>query len=94
MSVNDAILKLPAPVRHALAAAGSVVLAEAGTVWIPGLENQSNVIGATLAAACWVLLAWLTPLVSSYGVGATRARELGARTPADGPRAVPGEFTR
>ena len=81
--MKDRILALPAPVRHTLLLIASVLLTEAGTEWVPLLANQSNIIGAVLAAALTAFLALVTPLVSSYGVGAARARELGARQPAD-----------
>lgn len=76
----DFILTLPAPVRHLVLAVASVLLAWAGTDVVPALQNQSNVLGSVLAAALLAVLSVVTPLVSSYGVGAQRARELGART--------------
>jgi hypothetical protein len=79
--VKDFILSLPAPFRHLVLLVLSVVLAWAGTDVVPFLSNQSNVTGAVLSAALAAVLAVVTPLVSSYGVGAARARELGARTP-------------
>jgi hypothetical protein len=79
----DKILELPAPFRHLLLALAGVGLAWGGTDVVPFLNNQSNVMGAVSAAAVTAFLAYATPLVSSYGVGAKRARELGARTPAD-----------
>lgn len=79
--MTDFLLSLPAPVRHLVLIVLSVVLAWAGTDVVPFLSNQSNVTGAVLSAALAAVLAVLTPLVSSYGVGAQRARELGARTP-------------
>lgn len=79
----DKILALPAPVRHLVLIVAGVLLAWLGTDIVPLLENQSNVVGAVLSAALTAVLAVVTPLVTSYGVGARRAKELGARTPSD-----------
>lgn len=76
----DFILALPAPVRHLVLLVASVLLAWAGTDVVPFLQNQSNVLGSILAAALLAVLSVVTPLVSSYGVGSARARQLGART--------------
>jgi uncharacterized membrane protein (DUF441 family) len=73
----DYLLQLPAPVRHAVLLVASVLLAWLGTDVVPLLQNQSNVTGAVLAAALTAVLAVVTPLVTSYGVGARRAEDLG-----------------
>lgn len=79
----DKILALPAPLRHLVLIVASVLLAWLGTDIVPFLQDQSNIIGAVTSAALAAVLAVVTPLVSSYGVGAARARQLGARTPSD-----------
>ena len=79
--MKDFILSLPAPVRHLVLGLLSVLLAWAGTDVVPLLSNQSNLTGSLLSVALAAVLAVATPLVSSYGYGAARARELGARTP-------------
>lgn len=79
----DTVLKWPAPVRHLLAGLAGVLLTWGGTEWVPILQDQSNITGGTLAAGLTYLVGALTPLVTSYGVGSARARQLGARTPAD-----------
>lgn len=76
------ILALPAPVRHALLLLLSVLASWALTEWLPSLGDDSVVV-SLLTAVLSGVLAILTPLVSSYGVGAAQAREMGARTPAD-----------
>lgn len=81
----DTILALPAPVRHLVLIAAGVLLAWLGTDIVPFLQNQSNIVGAVTSAALTAVLAVVTPLVTSYGVGAQRAKELGARTPSDRP---------
>jgi hypothetical protein len=81
--MKDRILALPAPVRHIVLLLASVLLAWGGSDVVPFLQNQSNVLGAVSAAAVLAFLAYATPLVASYGVGAERARELGARQPTD-----------
>lgn len=79
----DTILKWPAPARHLLLALLSAVLAWAGTQ--VDAVNDIPGSGALLSGLLVAFLAVVTPLVSSYGYGADRARELGARTPADRP---------
>lgn len=81
----DTILALPAPARHLVLMSASVLLAWLGTDIVPFLQDQSNITGAVTSAALMAVLAVVTPLVTSYGVGAQRARELGARTPAHRP---------
>lgn len=76
----DAILELPAPLRHLVLLAAAGLLAWLGTDVIPLLEDQPG-YGVLASALLTAFLAYATPLVSSYGVGAARARELGARTP-------------
>jgi hypothetical protein len=73
----DTLLSLPAPVRHLVLLVASVLLAWAGTDVVPFLQNESNVTGAVASAALAAVLAVLTPLVTSYGVGSARAKELG-----------------
>jgi len=80
----DAILALPAPVRHLIAALLAVGLDWVGTELVPVLNNQSNLTGGILTAALLAAVATFTPLVTAYGVGADRARQLGARSPSDG----------
>ena len=77
----DTVLKLPAPVRHLLAGLAGVLLTWGGTEGIPILQDQSNILGGAVAAGLTYLVGALTPLVTAYGVGAKRARELGARQP-------------
>lgn len=72
----DAILSLPAPVRHSLLAVATILLTWGGTEVVPALENESNLVGALGAAIVGAVISVLTPLVNSYGVGAARAREL------------------
>jgi hypothetical protein len=79
----EAILKLPAPVRHVILLALSVVIGYVGTDVVPDLSDRSPVVGVLAGALVTAVLAIVTPLVSSYGVGAGTARALGARTPAD-----------
>lgn len=81
-TIVDKILSLPAPVRHLVLIVAAVLLTWAGTDVVPFLQDQGSVVGAVVAAALSAVLAVLTPLVTSYGVGAQRARQLGARTPA------------
>jgi hypothetical protein len=76
----EGILKLPAPIRHLLVLVGGVLLTWGTTELVPYFHNQSNVYGALIASVIAAIIAWATPLVTSYGAGATRARELGART--------------
>lgn len=78
----DTILKWPAPVRHLLAILLGVILAWLGTDILPVLEDMPG-SGALAAGLLTAFLAYVTPLVSSYGVGAARARELGAATVAE-----------
>lgn len=77
----DKILTLPAPVRHFILLMVSAVLTVVGAEIIPDLQERSTVAGAVVAAALTAILAVVTPLVSAYGVGAPRARQLGARSP-------------
>ena len=79
----DKILALPAPLRHLVLAIAAVLLAWLGTDVVPFLQNESNILGAVSSAALLAFLAYATPLVTSYGVGSRRAKELGARTPSD-----------
>lgn len=79
----DFILTLPAPFRHLVLLVAGVLASWAGTDVVPFLNNQSNVLGAVASAALIAFLGYVTPLISSYGVGAKRARQLGARTPAE-----------
>jgi hypothetical protein len=76
--VNDFLLGLPAPLRHLLLLVAAVVLTWLGTDILPFLQNESNVTGGLIAGLLTAFLAWATPLVSSYGVGSQRAKELGA----------------
>jgi hypothetical protein len=76
----DAILRLPAPVRHSILAVASILLTWGATDVVPFLNDQSNVLGAVAAAALMAVLGVLTPLVNSYGVGAERARQLQSST--------------
>lgn len=80
----DFILTLPAPFRHLLAALAAVALNWVGTELVPLLSNQSNLTGGIITAALLAAVATFTPLVTSYGVGAGRARQLGAQTPSEG----------
>jgi hypothetical protein len=73
----DFILTLPAPVRHLVLLVAAVLLSWGATDLVPFLANQSNVLGAIAAAAVTAFLAYATPLVASYGVGASRAKQLG-----------------
>jgi len=73
----DFLLTLPAPVRHLIAALAAVGLNWIGTEFVPALSNQSNLTGGILTAALLAAVATFTPLVTSYGVGADRAKELG-----------------
>jgi hypothetical protein len=86
----DAILKMPPFLRHLVLLVLGVVIMWGGTDLVPFLQDQSNVLGGLAAAVVTAFLAWLTPLVSSYGVGAERARELGARTPEQAAGRTPG----
>lgn len=76
----DTILRLPAPLRHGLVLLAAGLLAWLGTDVVPWLENQPG-RGVLAASVLTALLSVFTPLVTSYGVGADRAQELGARTP-------------
>lgn len=76
----DAILRLPAPVRHSILAVSGILITWLETEFVPGLENQSNLAGSILAAVTLAVLGVITPLINSYGVGAARARELQAST--------------
>lgn len=67
----DAIATLPAPVRHLILLVLGVLLTWAGTDIVPALNNQSNLTGATLGALVTAIIGVLTPLIQSYGVGAT-----------------------
>lgn len=77
----ERILALPAPVRHLLLLAAVLVLSWVGTDVIPALQDGDSTVGVIVAAALTAVLAYVTPLVTSYGVGAATAREMGARTP-------------
>ena len=79
----DKILALPAPIRHLVLLVAGVLLSWLGSDIVPFLQDQSSVLGASVAAALTAVLAVVTPLVTSYGFGAQRAKELGARTPSD-----------
>jgi hypothetical protein len=76
--MKDFLISLPAPARHLVLLVLSVVLSWASTELVPLFANQSNLSGAILSAALAAVLAVVTPLVTSYGYGAARARELGA----------------
>jgi hypothetical protein len=78
--MTDFLLRLPAPLRHLALLVLAVLLSWLGTDILPFLQNESNVFGALLSALLVAFLAWATPLVSSYGAGAQRAKQLGART--------------
>ena len=73
----DTILQLPPPLRHLVLLLASVLLSWGGTDVVPFLQNQSNVLGALAASLVLAFLAWATPLVTSYGVGSTRASQIG-----------------
>lgn len=73
----DFLLTLPAPVRHLVLLVAGVLLAWGATDVVPFLQNQSNVTGALAASVVTAFLAWATPLVTAYGVGASRAKQLG-----------------
>jgi hypothetical protein len=77
--IVKAILELPAPFRHLVLLLAGVLIAWGGTDVVPFLQNQSNVTGALAASLVTAFLAWVTPLVTSYGVGSDTARQLGAR---------------
>lgn len=76
----DTILLWPAPARHLL-----LVLLSAGLAWLgtDGVDMLADIpgSGALLSGLLLAFLSVVTPLVTSYGVGAERARELGARSP-------------
>lgn len=76
----DTVLRWPAPARHLLLALLSVGLAWLGTDLVPTLADIPG-YGALLSGLLLAFLAVVTPLVTSYGVGADRAAELGARSP-------------
>lgn len=78
--MTDFLLTLPAPLRHLVLLALAGLLAWAGTDVVPWLENQPG-RGVLAAGLLTAILGVITPLVTSYGVGAARARELGARPP-------------
>ena len=72
------IATLPAPLRHLVLAVASVLLAWAGTdgvAWLKDLPGSGALLAGLLAA----VLAVITPLVNSYGVGAHAARVAAAR---------------
>ncbi len=76
----ESIATLPAPVRHLVLAMASVLLAWLGTdgvSWLGDLPGSGALLAGLLAA----VLAVVTPLVTSYGVGATAARRAEARGP-------------
>jgi len=73
----DFLLQLPAPVRHLLAVLAAVGLDWVGTELVPLLNNQSNLTGGIITAALLAAVATFTPLVTAYGVGADRAKQLG-----------------
>lgn len=62
------IATLPAPVRHLVLAVLTVLLTWGGTDLIPWLNGQTG-YGALAAALIGALIAYFTPLVTSYGVG-------------------------
>jgi hypothetical protein len=76
--MKDFILRLPAPVRHLVLTVASVGLAWLGTDVVGPLQDQPG-YGPLAAGLLLAFLAYATPLVTSYGAGAERARELGAR---------------
>lgn len=78
--MRDWILTLPAPVRHLILAVASVTLAWLGTDVVGPLQDQPG-YGPLAAGLLLAFLAYATPLVTSYGAGAARARQLGARSP-------------
>lgn len=65
----EKIATLPAPVRHLALLLVSVLLSWAGTELLPVLHDQSNLIGSLVAGLLAAVLAVVTPLVNSYGVG-------------------------
>jgi hypothetical protein len=62
---------LPAGFRHLILAVLTVLLTWGGTELVPFLRGQTG-YGALLAAVLAALIAYFTPLVNSYGVGASR----------------------
>lgn len=66
----DFLASLPAPIRHLILALISAVLGWAGAFLIPALNDQAG-YGVLLAALVAAVLAYVTPLVNSYGVGKT-----------------------
>lgn len=58
----------PAPLRHLILLTAALLLSWAATDVVPALQGQTG-WGALLAGALAALLAVLTPLVQSYGVG-------------------------
>lgn len=78
--MTDWLLTLPAPFRHAVVLLLAGLLAWLGTDIVPWLQDQPG-RGVLVASLLTAVLSVLTPLVTSYGVGAQRARELGARPP-------------
>jgi hypothetical protein len=63
--------KLPAGVRHLALAIAAVLIGWGGTDVIPFLNDHAKFGGPLAAAVVGALLAYFTPLVNSYGVGAT-----------------------
>lgn len=68
----------PAPLRHLLLITLAGLLGWAGTDLIPWVHDQAG-YGILASTLLTVLLAWVTPLVQAYGVGARAARMAAAR---------------
>jgi hypothetical protein len=74
----DSIAALPAPLRHLLLAVATVLLTWGTTDAVPWLQGQTG-YGALVGGLLAAFLAIVTPLVTSYGVGARAARQVGRR---------------
>lgn len=62
----------PAPLRHLILLTAALLLSWGTTDVVPALQGQTG-WGALLAGLLAALLAVATPLVQSYGVGATKS---------------------
>jgi Na+/citrate or Na+/malate symporter len=64
------LASLPAPLRHLILLLISAGLGWVGADLIPALNDQAG-YGVLLASVIAAVLAYVTPLVNSYGVGKT-----------------------
>lgn len=64
------LASLPAPLRHLVLAVISLTLGWVSADLIPALNDQAG-YGVLVAGLIAAVLAYVTPLVNSYGVGKT-----------------------